>query len=135
MKSYRSMMDSRAVLAPARPGGPPAHGPPARGPPARGPPAHGPPAHGPPHGPPARGRPDNLAPPRRGPDGGPGDEDDDSGIQETIDRLGRDIDEGVRARAFAGGGGGEDEDLDGGNDPKDDLMERAYYANMASSDT
>ncbi len=53
-------------------------------------------------------------------------------INDTIDRLARDIDDDTRARAFSSGGGDSLDD-DGGADVQDDLMERAYWQNMAES--
>ena len=58
---------------------------------------------------------------------------EDAEIQETIDRLARDIDDGMRDRAFASGGGDSLDD-DGGADPQDDLMESAYWSNQNPSD-
>jgi hypothetical protein len=77
-------------------------------------------------------RPDNVAPPavRRAPAHMDA---EDAEIQETIDRLARDIDDGMRDRAFASGGGDSLDD-DGGADPQDDLMERAYWSNQNPSD-
>lgn len=70
----------------------------------------------------APGRPDNV----RSADP------EDAEIQETIDRLSADIDDNLRSRAFAGGGG--DSLDDDGDSFQDDLMERAYYANMSNSE-
>jgi hypothetical protein len=58
---------------------------------------------------------------------------DEVEFQATIDRLSRDIDDSVRDQAFSVTGGDSLDD-DGGADIQDDLMERAYYANMSSSD-
>jgi hypothetical protein len=79
--------------------------------------------------PPASSRPDNVgrAPPRPAPV-----DDADREINDTIDRLARDIDDDTRARAFSSGGGDSLDD-DGGADVQDDLMERAYWQNMAES--
>jgi hypothetical protein len=49
----------------------------------------------------------------------------------TIDRLSRDIDDGMRSRAFTGGGDSLDDE--GGNDPQDDLMESAYWSGRVAS--
>jgi hypothetical protein len=57
---------------------------------------------------------------------------EDAEIQDTIDRLSRDIDTGTRERAFASGGGDSYADDDG--DPQDDLMEAAYWSGRADSD-
>ena len=58
---------------------------------------------------------------------------EDAEIQETIDRLARDIDDGMRNLAFTSGGGDSLDDEGGGADPQDDLMERAYWANLSES--
>ncbi|MFA6165789.1 MAG: hypothetical protein WC700_04175 [Gemmatimonadaceae bacterium] len=59
----------------------------------------------------------------------------DAEIQETIDRLSRDLDDGLRSTAFSQGGGDSLEDEEGGaSSAQDELMERAYYSNMSSSD-
>jgi hypothetical protein len=79
----------------------------------------------PPH---AGGRPDNIAPPRRQ----RANNDEDAEIQETIDRLARDIDDGTRGLAFSQSGGDSLDD-EGGADPQDDLMERAYWGNQSES--
>ena len=76
--------------------------------------------------PPSSVRPDNIAPPPRRPVDA-----EDAEIQDTIDRLARDIDDGTRERAFAGGGG--DSLDDDGADPQDDLMERAYWSNQSET--
>jgi hypothetical protein len=82
----------------------------------------------PPRAAPPPGRPDNVARQR------PADPYDDE-IQDTINRLSQDIDDGTRMAAFAGGGGDSFADEDGGgNDAQDDLMERAYYTNLSSSE-
>ena len=84
-------------------------------------------------GPRPGGRPDNIAPPAVGArQRAPPVDAEDAEIQETIDRLARDIDDGMRSRAFTSGGGDSLDD-DGGADPQDDLMERAYWANMSES--
>jgi hypothetical protein len=68
------------------------------------------------------GRPDNIS----------GDHDDDNDeIQETIDRLSRDIDDGMRSRAFTSGGGNSLDD--DGDDPQDDLMESAYWSGRVAA--
>jgi protein-tyrosine-phosphatase len=74
---------------------------------------------------PASSRPDNVG--RRRPVDDPDDE-----IQATIDRLARDIDGDTRDRAFASGGGDSLDD-DGGYDPQDDLMEKAYWGSRVAS--
>lgn len=83
-------------------------------------------------GPRPAGRPDNIAPPAGGARQRAPVDAEDAEIQETIDRLARDIDDGMRSRAFTSGGGDSLDD-DGGADPQDDLMERAYWANMSES--
>jgi hypothetical protein len=80
--------------------------------------------------PPGGARPDNVGSGAAGRRAAPSNA-EDAEIQETIDRLARDIDE-VRDRAFASGGGDSFED-DGGADPQDDLMERAYWGNQNES--
>ena len=62
--------------------------------------------------------------------GAPHDDEDDE-IQDTIDRLSRDIDDGMRSRAFKGGGG--DSLDDEGDDPQDDLMESAYWSGRVAA--
>jgi len=78
--------------------------------------------------PPSSIRPDNIAPPSRRPVDA-----EDVEIQDTINRLARDIDGGMRERAFTGGGGDSLDDDDGGADPQDDLMERAYWSNQSET--
>jgi hypothetical protein len=73
----------------------------------------------------APGRPDNVRPARSA-------DPEEAEIQDTIDRLSADIDDNLRERAFAGGGG--DSLDDDGDSFQDDLMERAYYANMSNSE-
>ena len=68
------------------------------------------------------GRPDNIS---------GGYDDDNDEIQETINRLSRDIDDGMRSRAFTSGGG--DSLDDDGGDPQDDLMERAYWSGRVAA--
>jgi len=79
--------------------------------------------------PPARstapGRPDNL-----GPAPPPSLDPYDAEIQNTINRLARDIDDNVRSRAFAP----SDDGVDGDEDARDDLMERAFYSNLDATD-
>ena len=69
------------------------------------------------------GRPDNIS--------GDHDDDDNDEIQETIDRLSRDIDDGIRSRAFTSGGGNSLDD--DGDDPQDDLMESAYWSGRVAA--
>ena len=55
--------------------------------------------------------------------------DDNDEISGTINRLSRDIDSSLRAKAFSTTGGDDD-----GENAQDDLMEQAFYANVSSSD-
>jgi len=116
MDAYRDMMDrrekSRAHVRPPQPGR--THGP--REGPARRPTAA------------PRARPDNVRAPavRRPVDP------EEAEIQETIDRLSRDIDQGFRDRVFNPGDGNVIDD-DGDENIKDDLMEAAYWGNQTES--
>jgi hypothetical protein len=80
---------------------------------------------------PTSSRPDNVGTRRQQPQARPDDE--DAEIRATIDRLARDIDDNTRTKAFSSGGGDSLDD-DGGADPQDDLMERAYWSNKDSAD-
>lgn len=79
--------------------------------------------------PPGR-RPDNVAPPGARGRPAPAAEPDDE-FQATLDLLARDIDGDLREKAFASSTPYDEEG--GGDDPKDRLMERAYYANREDS--
>jgi len=125
MDSYRRMMERRekSEAGRKRPGAPSPGWPPAA-------PADARDRRAAPPRPAASSRPDNVgARPARPAPVDP----DDAEIQETIDRLARDIDDNVRSKAFAVAGGDSLDD-DGGADIQDDLMERAYYANMSATD-
>lgn len=74
---------------------------------------------------PPKARPQRAASPPRATDP------DSAGIEDTIDRLTRDIDSSMRDRAFAAQGGDSYED-DGG-DPQDDLMESAFWSRNAET--
>lgn len=76
----------------------------------------------PPRGAPQRA--DNIAP-------GPTADVDDGALNDLLNTLARDIDQNDRRAAFAGPA--DDGDGDGQN-PQDDLMERAFYGNQLSSD-
>lgn len=91
-----------------------------RGPPPRSQPAYSQP---PPRSQPAYSQPQHSDEENDLPD----DQDNDE-IQGTIDRLSRDIDSSLRAKAFSTT---NDED---GENAQDDLMEQAFYANVSSSD-
>ena len=119
MDDYRRMMERRERSGAARPkpgggGRPMPSAPDAR-------------RAAPPRGAAHPGRPDNVGSAR------PVDP-EDAEIQETIDRLARDIDDNFRSQAFASGGGDSYDDGEGGGDFQDDLMEAAFYANQSSSD-
>lgn len=134
MDSYRHMMERRESSSERRPGRPGA-GAAAAGPAPRGPRGAAPRPPGAAPRPPGVARPDNLAQGGHGLAQGGHDlasASEDAEIQETIDRLARDIDDGMRNLAFSTGGGDSLDD-DGGADPQDDLMERAYWGNMSES--
>jgi hypothetical protein len=105
MDSYRHMMERREAPAPAGAAPPGAN----TAPPGRAAPA-------------AQGRADNV--------GAPG---EDAALRETFEQLAQDIDGDMRNLAFSSGGGDSLDD-GGAADLQDDLMERAYYANLSASD-
>ena len=125
MDSYRRMMERRETSDRGRPKPRPGGAPrPARPePPGR---AAAPPRTA------GSGRPDNVAGPENGRRPAPPVDDEEAEIQETINRLARDIDDNLREAAFSSGGGDSYED-DGGPDPQDDLMEQAYWARAIES--
>jgi hypothetical protein len=86
-------------------------------------------------GPAPASRADNVGAPAR-PSRPPRDISDDAEIEDTIDRLAREIDEGTMTQAFSGGGGDsldDDEGGGGGNSAQDTYMERAFWANQQES--
>jgi hypothetical protein len=122
MDAYRHMMERREQSDAARRGTSRTRGAPAA-PASR---------HAPPPPSPAS-RPDNVSSDRRQPTKKPPMDAEDAEIQDTIDRLAGDIDDGLVGRAFSSGGGDSYDD-DGHADPADDLMERAYFGNRESVD-
>ena len=124
MDSYRHMMERREKSETGRKTPRPGGRPPSATPDGRAERRAGPPAASAA----APSRPDNVGSRRSAPI-----DPDDAEIQDTIDRLARDIDDNTRTMAFSSGGGDSLDD-DGGSDIQDDLMERAYYANMSSTD-
>lgn len=131
MDSYRRMMERREGAENGR-------RPRAKAPGASAPPAAAGPARAEPRAAPPRttgsGRPDNvgaLAARPRSALAGPADE-EEAEIQDTIDRLSRDIDTNLRDAAF-NSGGGDSYEGDESTDPQDDLMEQAYWARAADS--
>jgi hypothetical protein len=56
----------------------------------------------------------------------------DTVFQDTVNKLARDIDPEIKARAFSSGGG---DSLEGDDaDPQDDLMERAYWGRIDATE-
>lgn len=56
----------------------------------------------------------------------------DTAFQNTVNKLARDIDPEIKARAFSSGGG---DSLEGDDaDPQDDLMERAYWGRIDATE-